>query len=226
MPMGTFTKLTSLFAVLAALSVTAHAGGKSTITFGRSDDVATKPARKRNFRQDIDAVNKAHDNWKKAHLNSALYACQRNSERVATLARKVSDRLEASKKDAVASAKALEKAVSASVGADATEIPDSVDNVKALKAKADQLAKAKKQADLLEHLAGQVAHFYEFDMPKESAVDGNCVAEYGAAMKKGVAASLQYHADTESLAMKVEKLAKLAEVAWKKALSREMVAAR
>ena len=83
----------------------ARSGG-STITFGRSDQLTTKAGKKRNFRQDIEAVNKAHEGWKKAHLNPTLYACQRNSERIALLARKVSDRLEASKKDAVASAKA------------------------------------------------------------------------------------------------------------------------
>lgn len=223
--MKVLTKI-SLLAAALALAAPAQAGGKSTITFGRSGQVETKAAKKRNFRQDIEAVNKAHDAWKKAHLNPTLYACQRNSERVATLARKVSDRLEAAKKDAVASAKAIEKTVNGAVGSDATEIPETLDDTSALKAKAQALTKAKKQADLLERLSGQVAHFYQYDMPKESAVDGNCVAEYAAAMRKGVTASVAYHEDAQALAEKADKLEKLVEVALAKAVEREMLAAR
>jgi len=218
----------SLAALALLVAAPAQAGHKSTITFGRSNELVTKAAKKRNFHQDIEAVNKAHENWKKAHLNSTLYVCQRNAERVATLARKVSDRLEAFKKTAVADAKAVEKTVSAAVGPDAKEVPETLDEskVSALKAKAQKLAKARQDADLLERLAGQVAHFYEYDMPKESAVDGDCISEYRTAMQKGVAASNQYHADTESLAQKLDKLAKLAEIAWRKAEAATMVAER
>jgi hypothetical protein len=212
--------LTKFSLILCGVALAGSARGQgSTITFGKSAGLVKKAGKKRNFKADIAAVTASHESWKKAHLNETLYACQRNAERVATLARKVSDRIELAKKDAVASSRAVEKAVNAAVGADATEVPAELgaDQVAVLKAKAAQLAKAKKQADLLERLSAQVEHFYEYDMPKESAVDGNCVGEYRAAMQKGVAASVQYHQDSEQLSAKLDKLAQEAEIAWRNA---------
>jgi hypothetical protein len=216
-----------LLGLALASPVQAASGRRSTITFGHSTKLATKAARKRSFRQDIEAVNRAHEGWKKAHLNPTLYACQRNSESLAVLARRVSDRIEASKKKALAEAKGLEKTVAGAVGAEVTEIPESLpaEKAAALHAKLDRLEKAKKDAVVLERLAGQVMHFYEHDMPHESAVAGNCVRDYPAAVRRGVAASELYHADAEALSRKIEKLARIAEVAWERAAAREMVAA-
>jgi hypothetical protein len=220
-------KLGILLTIMLAFAAT-ESRAASDITFGRSATAVVTRAKKRNFRQDIVAVNQAHESWKKAHLNASLYACQRNAERVAVLARKVSDRIEATKKSAVTAAKAVEKTMAAAVGADATEIPEELDadQLDALRAKAKQLGKARKQADLLERLAGQVEHFYRYDIPKESAVDGNCVAQYRVAVVKGLNASVRYHEDADQLAKKLEKAATAAKVAWKKAERALSVAAR
>jgi hypothetical protein len=209
------------FSILAlAIGPAAHADRHSTITFGKLEGEApVTQGKKLSYRRTIAAVTKAHDTWKKAHLNETLYACQRNGERVALLARKVADRLEAAKKSAVASAKAVEGTVDAALGADTIEVPSDLtsDQIATLQKKAADLGKARKQADLLERLSGQVMKFYEKDMPRDSAVDGDCVAQYKAAVKKGVAASEAYHADTQALAQKLDKLADQAQFALREA---------
>jgi hypothetical protein len=211
---------------LCIASSKALAGNGSTITFGRSDQLQVTKGKKLNFKQDIEAVIKAHDSWKKAHLSEALYSCQRNPETEAKLARKVSDRMEVSKKDAIASAKAIEGVVNSALGANATDVPDTLDENSAstLRAKADQLKKAKIKADLLESLSSKVMHFYENEMPKESAVDGDCISQYQNAFKKAVETSEEYHEDSAALSQKIDKLAKMVETAWRNAAAREMVA--
>lgn len=213
-------------AILVALLMQNAQAAPSTITFGRSANVVSGTPKHRNFRQDMEAIAKSHDSWKKAHLNETLYACQRNPERVATLARKVSDRLDASKKETLKSAKAAEKAVDDSVGADATEIPDTLtaEQTDTLRAKVKQLTTAQKQAQVLERLSAQVAHYYRSDAPQESAVDGNCVAEYRQAVQKAAVASETYHGDAQALSQKLDKLTQQAQVALRHALATTLVA--
>jgi hypothetical protein len=206
--------------ILAILAARAEARpGQSTITFGESDRVVSGTTKHRNFRADLDALNKTHDVWKKAHLNETLYVCQRNAERVATLARKVSDRIDASEKETLKTSKAVEKTVESVVGADATEMPATFtgEQTDALRAKVKQLTAAQKQAQLLERLSGQVMKFYQSDIPKESAVDGTCVTQYTAAVQQGAKASEAYHSDAAALSTKLDKLKAAAEVALKSA---------
>jgi hypothetical protein len=215
--------------ILAILAARAEARpGQSTITFGESDKVVSGTTKHRNFRADLDALNKTHDVWKKAHLNETLYVCQRNAERVATLARKVSDRIDASEKETLKTSKAVEKTVEGVVGADATEMPATFtsEQTDALRAKVKQLTAAQKQAQLLERLSGQVMKFYQSDIPKESAVDGNCVTQYTAAVQQGAKASEAYHSDAAALSMKLDRLKAAAEVALKTAEKTVMVASQ
>ncbi|MGZ3702505.1 MAG: hypothetical protein ACXWSD_11985, partial [Bdellovibrionota bacterium] len=149
-------KLTLILLLASAAQTPAHAAGHhSTITFGESAKLTSTPAKKRSFKQDVEAVGKTHDSWRKAHLSTTLYACQRNSESLAPLARKVSDRLDAANKAALKEARGVEKTVEGAVGADAVELPDtlSAGQIATLQAKAKQLANAQKQAALLEHLS-------------------------------------------------------------------------
>jgi hypothetical protein len=202
--------------ILALLAARAEARpGQSTITFGESDKVVSGTTKHRNFRADLDSLNKTHGAWKKAHLNETLYVCQRNAERVATLARKVSDRIDLAEKETLKSAKAVESTVAGVVGANATEIPAnfSIEQIATLRAKVMQLTAAQKQAQLLERLSGQVMKFYQNDIPKESAVDGNCVAQYSAAVQQGAKASEAYHSDAAGLDEKLDKLKTAAEIA-------------
>ena len=214
--------------ILAVLASRAEARpGQSTITFGESEKVVSGTTKHRNFRADLEALNKSHGAWKKAHLNETLYACQRNAERVATLARKVSDRIDASEKETLKTAKAVEKTVEGVVGSEATEVPATFteEQTSALRAKVKQLTAAQKQAQLLERLSGQVMKFYQSDIPQDSAVDGNCVAQYSAAVKQGAVASVNYHADAAQLSEKLDKLKAAAEVALKTAEPWSRVAA-
>ena len=77
-------KITLSFALIALFTATlaegAPRGTRSTITFGKSEELKSTAAKKRNFKHDIDAVNKSHEAWRKAHLNKVLYACQKNGE--------------------------------------------------------------------------------------------------------------------------------------------------
>jgi hypothetical protein len=220
------------FSILICLpGFSAEARGKSTITFGRSETLSSQPGQKRSFRKNVEAVASAHEAWKKAHLNTALYSCQRNSEQVAVLARKVADKIEASEKITVANAKAMEKVLESALGEKAGEpgIPAQLTEKETaqLREKMKLLDSASRHGKVLEHLAAQVMNFYLRDVPKASAFNGACRATYPAALQKGVTTSRQYHEDALALSGNLEALSKLAKNTLSRAgkrLSPEMLA--
>ncbi len=206
--------------------------GESTITLGRSETLSSQPVKKRSFKMNAAAVSKAHAAWKKAHLNTVLYACQRNSEQIALLARKVADKIEASEKETTSDAKNMGKILESAIGEKADEpgLPEQItgDEIAQLKEKIKLIESAQKHGAVLEHLAGQVMNFYLNDVPKTSAYDGSCRFSYTTALQKGVAASKQYHSDALALSQdlnSLEKLAKTGLSAAKKRLLDSMIAA-
>jgi hypothetical protein len=220
-----------LASLLLSLGATpAQARGRSTITFGRSAAVQEGQTKKRSFKHDIEAVSKSHESWKRAHLNSVLYSCQRNSERVAILARKVSDKIEAAKNEATSSAKVVEKILKNTLGekADTPDLLAQVNSQEAaeLRGKLKLIASARKRGQVLERLAGQVMKFYLNDVPHSSASEGRCQTQYNGALEKGVSASKQYHSDASALSQKLEGLVKLAETALRKRQPLEIVAVK
>ena len=209
------SKLAVVFlAFVLAAGLTAEAGtrgsgkSKSTITFGKSEKLSSQAARKRNFRQDIEAVNTSHDAWKKAHLNQALYLCQRNGERIAGLAKKVYEKIDTARKSAIGHAKKIEGTITFAIGDEATEVPEKLSEEKLaeLRGKIQALKNASAQAMQLEKLAGQVMMFYQNDAPKMPYAAGDCTRAYPVALRKGILSSEQYHADAEALSKKLEKL--------------------
>jgi hypothetical protein len=223
----------TMSALLLALFLTSAAsaaprGNRSTISFGRSDELVATPAKKRNFKHDIEAVSKSHQSWKKAHLNKALYSCQKNGEETAALARKVADKMEASKTDTTRDAQALAKSLSAALNEandpSAALLTDSQRGQ--LRAQLEQLEGVQKKSLILERLAGQVRQYYLTDAPKSSPFGGGCPVSYSAALQRGTEASQLYYADTQALRMKLEGLTKRARTVLNTAARTEMFAGR
>ncbi len=218
------------FATLAICLVTASQaaprGSRSTITFGKSDKLEVTAAKKRNFKQDIEAVNKAHQRWKKAHLNKVLYSCQKNGEETARLARKVADKMEASKTETTKEAHELMKVL-------ATALKDANDPKSALltdqqrdelRAKLEQVESTRKKSLILERLALQVKTYYLNDAPKKSPFAGNCRSTYGVALQKSVDASTGYYDESRALTEKIDGFAERARTALHFGARVEMVA--
>jgi hypothetical protein len=217
--------------VVLFISVEAGAaprGNRSTITFGKSESLKSGPAKKRNFKQDIEAVNKAHQSWKKAHLNSVLYECQKNGTETATLARKVADKMESSKAQATKEAQALAKSLAAALNdsEDPGSAPLSASQKAELREKLKKLESAEKKGQILERLAYQVKSYYMNDAPKSSPFGGGCPVSYSTALQRGLEASSRYHADAEALKLKLEALLKRAKTALRKSERPQMVAGR
>lgn len=222
-----FPKGVALIAIFTA-SVAVAAPKKSTITFGKSEQLQSSPAKKRNFKQDIAAVEKAHEKWKKAHLDKVLYACQKNGEDTAILARKVADKMESSKADATKEAEAVQKALS-KVLAEANDpaaalLTDS--QAKELRAQLSKLQSAQKKGQILERLANQVKSYYLNDAPQSSPFGGGCPVSYSTARRRGVEASSQYQAEAQALLQKIESLTSRAKVALGRSVRVEMMAGR
>lgn len=202
-------------AITVALAFSAHAankGTRSTITFGKSEKLQVTAAKKRNFKQDIEAVNKAHSAWKKAHLNKVLYMCQRNGEETAALARKVADKMEASKNETTKEAHDLMKAMAGALtDADDPAAALLTDGQRAqLRAKLETVESAKKKSLILERLALQVKTYYENDAPKSSPFTGSCKGSYGTALGKSLEASSHYYEDARALTQKIDGFAERA----------------
>lgn len=216
---------TILSASVAAAGPRVH---KSTITFGKSQSLTSSAPKKRNFRQDIQAVSKSHENWKKAHLSKVLYSCQKNGDNTASLARKVADKMEASKMEATAEAQDVAKAITG-VLAEANDpsaalLTDA--QARDLRAKLTKLESAQKKTQILERLANQVKGYYLKDAPQSSPFGGGCPVSYSTARRRGVEASTQYHSDAQALLQKLEGLSKRAKIALSKKTKLEFVAKR
>lgn len=222
-------RLLVLASVTFSFCAGAHAaprGTKSTITFGRSEKVQVTAAKKRNFRQDIEAVNKAHLGWKKAHLNKVLYMCQKNGEETAALARKVADRMETTKTDATKEALQLAKGLAAALN-DANDPKAALltdQQRDQLRAKLEQVEGARKKSLILERLALQVKTYYLNDAPKASPFTGDCRRTYGVALQKSVDASSRYYEDSRAMTEKIDALAERARTALGRSLRVEFVA--
>lgn len=212
----------------ASVAVAAPRGNKSTITFGKSNELHSSAAKKRNFKQDIEAVTKAHQAWKKAHLDKVLYACQKNGEETAVLARKVADKMEISKSEATkeseAVAKALAKALADAEDPSTALLTDA--QALELRAQLTKLQSAQKKSRLLERLANQVKSYYINDAPQSSPFGGGCPVSYSTARRRSVDASTKYQRDAQALLDKLEGLSNRAKVALNKSIRVEMLAGR
>lgn len=220
--------LASVTFSFCAITQAAPRGTKSTITFGRSEKVQVTAAKKRNFRQDIEAVNKAHQGWKKAHLNKVLYMCQKNGEETAALARKVADKMEASKTEATKEAQLLAKGLAAALN-DAEDPKAALltdEQRDQLRAKLEQVESARKKSLILERLALQVKTYYLNDAPKASPFTGGCRSTYGVALQKSVDASARYYEESRAMTEKIDGLAERARTALRASPRVELVAGR
>jgi len=226
-----FTKsilLLSLGFAATTLAFAAPRGSKSTITFGRSEGLTSSVGKKRGFQQDMEAVTKSHQQWKKAHLNKVLYSCQTNGEGTAVLAKKVADKMDTSKTAALKEAQQIAKTLAPSLR-DATEpasIYLSIAQKEKLREKLAALESAKKKSQILERLAYQVKNYYLKDAPKTSPFGGGCPVSYSTALSRGAEASTQYYAETQSLLAKIEALTKRAKIALRDSDRLEIVAKR
>ncbi len=220
--------LTVATALSASMAYAAPRGNRSTISFGKSGTLTSIAPKKRNFKQDIDAVAKSHQNWKKAHLNKVLYACQKNGEETATLAKKVAEKMDASKAEATYAAQALAKDLAAALSnandPSAALLTD--EQRDKLREKVTQLENAQKKSMILEHLAAQVRKYYQNDAPRTSPFGGGCPVSYSTALKRGTEASTAYHADTQDLRQKIDGLTKRAKTALRTSVRVDMVAGK
>jgi hypothetical protein len=223
-----FLGLGLIVSIAASTAHSAPRGHKSTITFGKSEKVQVTAAKKRNFKQDIEAVNKAHQNWKKAHLNKVLYLCQKNGEETASLARKVADKMEASKTETTREAEQLVKGLASALNeADDPKAALLTDQQRSqLRAKLDAVESARKKSLILERLALQVKTYYLTDAPKASPFTGSCRASYGVALQKSLETSTRYYEDSRALTVKIDGLAERARTALHSLGHTELVAGR
>lgn len=224
-----FTKGTALLAIfLSSVATAAPRGTKSTISFGRSESLVSTPAKKRNFKHDIDAVAKSHQNWKKAHLNKVLYACQKNGEETAALAKKVAEKMDSSERETTKEAQALAKSLASALkeASDPSAALLTDQQRTQLRNQLSQLEAVQKKSLILERLAGQVKKYYVTDAPRTSPFGGGCPVSYSTALQRGTEASSQYYADTQALRMKLEGLTKRAKTVLNTAARTEMFAGR
>jgi|GEM_PF-5005447 len=224
-----FTKGTAVLAIfLSSVAFAAPRGNKSTISFSRSEGLVTTPAKKRNFKHDIDAVAKSHQHWKKAHLNKVLYACQKNGEETAALAKKVAEKMDSSEVETTKEAKALAKSLTSALNeaSDPSAALLTDQQREQLRNQLTQLESVQKKSLILERLAGQVKKYYVTDAPRTSPFGGGCPVSYSTALQRGTEASTQYFADTQALRLKLEGLTKRARTVLNSAKRSEMFAGR